>query len=206
MAAAPAQPQVIATACPGCQAVGSVSLRVGETTTTCRSCRSIVEGTFFPALRPKSEPPSLPTAPSTEGTTPCFYNPARQATTSCGQCGVFISAAWAAKWGSRTLCLRCLEKLRQEKRGSEFESSRWLWDNICLLLAGLPVLSLFPWIAVVTAPTAVILAVRGWSKPGSLVPRSRLRLVIAGLLALAQVGLLVLGVYYFFALLINPPA
>ncbi len=174
------------TTCPACGTAGAVALRLHGGTGACRSCHRPVEGVWFRAARQSRLPP-LPEDPPGEGDTPCFYNPRRKATTSCSQCGVFISDAWAAKWGAQTLCLRCLEKMRASRRTPQFETQRWLWDNICLALVAVPFTFVFWWLAPLTAPAALILGLWAWRKPGSLVPRGKWRLALAIVLAAAQV-------------------
>lgn len=67
-----------------------------------------------------------------------------------------------------------------------------MWDNICLLLS-LAIFNLvMPYVAVVTAPAALVLGIRAWNRPRSLVPRSRMRLVFALVLAVLQIlGMLI---------------
>ena len=55
-----------------------------------------------------------------------------KATGACDHCGVFVSEAWSAKWGTQTVCLKCLDQLRSKTKDQRFEGSRKLWDNIAL--------------------------------------------------------------------------
>jgi hypothetical protein len=155
------------------------------------------------------QPPSLPEVPPGPGETACFYNPNRRATKVCDHCGVFVSDAWAARWGSQTVCLKCLEDLRTKHKDTRFEAKRTLWDNIALFLAVGPWVlcamffatfflygfGLFCIIATVaTAPAAIFVALRYWNAPRSLVPRGRGRLIWALTLSLVQVGLWTAGI------------
>ena len=185
------------TTCPACGAERTVTLRYAEGAGACLSCHRPVEGILFRAARRKSEPPPLAEDEPGEGDTPCFYNPRRKATATCSQCGVFISDSWSAKWGAQTICLRCLEKMRATRRSPQFESDRWLWDNICLLLALAPLCLFFWFIGFVTAPAALILGIWAWKKPRSLVPRSRFRLGLALVLSLIQVAGVLFLLYQF---------
>jgi len=59
-----------------------------------------------------------------------------------------------------------------------------LYDNIALLLATSPIL-LWP-VTIVTAPATLFVVIRYWRKSSAIVPRTKVRFVIAGLIALLQ--------------------
>ncbi len=157
---------------------------------TCDNCGAGNGVANFPALakaRPPA-PPALPGDAPAEGDAVCFYSPNRRATTSCDHCGVLISDPWAAAWGRETVCLKCLEHLREEKKDERFISNRTLWDNIALILALVPFSFIFWWAAFITAPAALILAIRHWNTSRGMVPRGRFRLVATVLLSLLQIA------------------
>jgi len=155
----------------------------------CDGCRKSSSVIALPALLEdgKPKPPPLIEAPG-EGDAACFYSPGRKATKECGHCGVLISDVWAAQWGSKVVCLKCLEHLRETTKDATFQSKRVLWDNITALLALTPFTLVLYFLAPFTAPAAVLLGLWHWNSPRSLVPRSRLRLVLGLLLGLLQVG------------------
>lgn len=132
------------------------------------------------------------------GDSVCFYDPQQKASCLCSQCGVLASDAWSASWGSRKVCLRCLEKLRAGGKDKDFESKRVMWDNVCLILALAPLTPLSYFLAIVTAPAALVLGLRSWNRPRSLVPRSRLRLIIGLILASIQIVLIIVGLFILF--------
>ncbi len=169
----------------------------------CPLCRRVVQATVLPAVaRSGVTPPALPEDPPGPGEAACFYNPKRKATQSCSHCGVFISDAWTARWGSETVCLKCLDNLRTKHQDSRFQAKRTLWDNIALGTAALPFLLCVPMLllgpigvpfmilcvmlSLVSAPSAFGLSLYAWNKPRSLVPRGRWRVVSALLLSLLQ--------------------
>jgi len=172
----------------------------GGTATPCRVCGRTTQATLFPALLKDSaaKPPLLPADPPMEGDAACFYNPERRATKACHHCGVLISDLWAAQWGQETVCLKCLDHLRDKSKDTRFNSKRILWDNVVLGLGLAPIITLplviFYWIGFITAPTALILGLWHWNSPRSLVPRGRWRLVVGLLLSFLQIA----GVLGFF--------
>ncbi len=191
---------VFYTNCPGCRQSNSVRIVPGQRETACWRCHRAVTSALFPALLPK--PPPMPPGPGdmpAEGDMVCFYNPQRKATTSCDQCGVYISDAWKAKWGAKTLCLRCLDKLHAEKRGTQFENSRVMWDNIVLMLALVPMTGILWVFGFFTAPIAMFLGIWAWKKPTSLVPRGKARMAIGLTLASLQV----VGIIFFIYTLVS---
>ncbi len=155
----------------------------------CPGCRRSSAVIALPALLENKgvKPPPLIEAP-VEGEAACFYSPNRRATRECSHCGVLISEVWAAQWGSKTVCLKCLDHLREKAKDQRFQQSRVLWDNIALLLAVLPCTMILWWAVFFTAPAAIFIALWHWNSQRSLVPRSRLRLITALLLGLGQVG------------------
>ena len=63
---------------------------------------------------------------------------------------------------------------------------RVLYDEAALALAILPLLM---WPAtILTAPATLFVVVRFWKAPGSVVPRSKFKFVLAALIALIQIG------------------
>ena len=184
--------------CASCNAAG---LPVAEGSgqllqVACARCGRINDVLPFPALfNPATgKPPSLTDDPPGEGESACFYSPQRKATKECSHCGVLVSDAWAAAWGSKTVCLKCLEHLRSDAKNVDFQSKRLLWDNIILTLAILPIL-FYPAL-VITAPAALILGFWHWNSPRSLIPRTRIRLIIGMVIALLQIAAIGFLIYF----------
>ena len=166
-----------------------------DVTILCPRCHSENWVSAFAPLHssPSTLPPSLPPEAPLPGEPVCFYSPQRKATQSCNHCGVLISDIWSARWGVEVVCLKCLDQLRSKGGDSRFERKRMLWDNIALALALFP-MTLIVWPAVfITAPAALFIAIRYWKGPFSMVPRSHLRMALALLISLIQVGVMVAG-------------
>jgi hypothetical protein len=66
------------------------------------------------------------------------------------------------------------------------ENQRTLYDGIALTLAVLPIL-MWP-LTFITAPASLFIVVRHWRSPLSVVPRTRVRYVLAALFAVAQIA------------------
>lgn len=122
-----------------------------------------------------------------EGEASCFYHPSKAAAVVCDACGRFLCALCDLELGGRHYCPPCLEARRHLPVQSRLESRRILYDNVALALALLPVLTCF--FLPVTSPVAIAVAIWGWRKPSSLLPRTKFRFVLAILIALLGLGL-----------------
>jgi hypothetical protein len=172
----------------------------------CPLCHRHVEAVVLPAIvRGWTMPPTLPPEAPGPGEAACFYNPERKATDTCSHCGVFMCAAWTARWGSMTVCLKCLDELRNRRKDPRFESRRVLWSNIafgtalvpfalCLPLTpflllhpvGLVLTSFVMILTAITGPTALGLTIATWKKPRGMVPRGRWIQVVTLVISFVQ--------------------
>ena len=164
---------------------------------SCPRCYRSIKSTVFPALfgSVNQAPPEIPSdAPLEPGEVACFYSPNRRATKECAQCGVFISDLWAAQWGARTYCLKCLEHLRNNSTDKDFRTSIILWDKIAMALALFPCTIIFWVFGFLTAPASLIIALWNWNSPRSIVYSSRFTLICAIVIASIQVIIIILTI------------
>ncbi|MBM3861345.1 MAG: hypothetical protein FJ395_17090 [Verrucomicrobia bacterium] len=161
----------------------------------CPQCGTPSRVAVFRAL---AHPPvAAPVSSATlgDGDAGCFYHPAKPAATVCDGCGRFLCALCDLELGEQHYCPSCLEAGRRKRSLTRLEPRRVLYDNIALGLAVVPVLTcfLFP----LTSPVAVAVAIWGWRKPSSLLPRTKARFILAILIASAGLGL---GIAYWIAI------
>lgn len=97
----------------------------------------------------------------------CFYHPNKQASIPCENCGRFLCALCDVDFGGRHLCPTCIENGNTAKSDDTQDSDRILYDKLALFLAIIPLL--------ITQAAALFLAIRYWTSPISIPPRSRLR-------------------------------
>jgi hypothetical protein len=114
----------------------------------------------------------------------CFYHHTNQAEAVCESCGRFVCTVCAVDFGGRRVCPPCIATVKTDD--AQTIDARTLFDGIALALAVLPVL--FWPLTLVTAPVALGFVIFGWRKPRSLVGGSRSKLIIAGLVAVLQLG------------------
>lgn len=150
----------------------------------CWRCKEDFEFRGFPALTAARQR-VVPQAVLVAEHATCFYHGQNQAEAVCESCGRFVCAVCAVDFGGRRVCPPCIAAVKTSD--AQAVSQRTLFDGIALALAGLPIL--FWPLTVLTAPVALGVAIIGWRKPRSLVGGGRTKLVLAGLLALIQIGI-----------------
>ena len=154
----------------------------------CPSCGAEVTVRVFPALfeRPR---PAAAGEESLAGEAGCFYHPEKRAIVTCHLCGRFLCALCNVEFKSQNWCPGCLEASSRKRKGIDFESHRVLYDSVALAFATFPFLMFF-WPSIIGAPMALYICVRYWKAPGSIVPRTKIRFLVAILLAIGQLVLM----------------
>jgi hypothetical protein len=153
----------------------------------CPICNALLLIRAFPALSRTATPGHAGNRITEAGQAACFYHPNKTAHVPCETCGRFVCALCDVELHGQHLCPACIESGLRKGALTTLENRRVHWDNIALWTAVLPVVTaLFWFMTVITAPAAILLAVIGWRKPRSLVPRwSKFRFVFAILFSLA---------------------
>ena len=178
--------------CPKCQRSFQALEWNSDGTCNCRYCYQEFESVSFAAQFTGNAVASPQAVALAEDST-CFFHTSNQAEQVCDACGRFLCAVCAVPFGGRTLCPGCIAA--GKKDGTTTMPERRLPGGIALAFAVVPI---FLWpLTVLTAPTALWLAISGWNKPGSLVNPGRGKLIAAGVIALIQCGLwTVLGLHF----------
>jgi hypothetical protein len=170
--------------CSGCGApLGGTFFNSGKEF-RCGRCGAKLSVEVFPALFQQPQVQSGERLSSTEEAS-CFYHPQKKAAAICASCGRFLCTLCETDFAGKCLCPSCIDRGRSGETMEELVTHRALPDSMALSLAILPML-FFP-VTVVTAPMALFLAIRYWRRPGSILPRRRIRFVLAILIALGQI-------------------
>lgn len=172
--------------CPACSAVLPWQIGTAEEGSNCPSCRKQLEVNLFPALYRESSG-TAGTVIQQDGEAACFYHADKRAEYACESCGRFLCALCDVDFAGRHLCPRCIEvgHTKSDKE-EQFVTRRTLYDSAALSMATLPVL-LFGFPSFVMAPAAIVFSAWYWRRPTSLIPRTRIRFVLAILLASAEI-------------------
>ncbi len=125
----------------------------------------------------------------------CFYHPMSRAEVPCARCGRLLCNVCDIPIGGEHCCAVCFET-GAKSTVAKYATELVLQDSLNLLLAAGPlVLGLFLWWMIpITAPLALYRVFRHFNAPLGPVPRTRVRHVIAGILATLQLlslGLLI---------------
>lgn len=171
--------------CSGCGArLSGLQLNSGKEF-ACNSCGAKLGVQVFPALFRGAGAVRSGESLDAEGEASCFYHPHKKAVVVCAACGRFICSLCETELGGQCLCPSCIDQGRKNEELETLVTHRTLYDSMALSMAVLPML-FFP-ATVLTAPIAIYIAIRYWRRPGSILPRSRFRFVLAIIISLAQI-------------------
>lgn len=151
---------------------------------SCRACGAKVQAFVFPAWFKIFT--AAPTAQQilTTSESSCFYHKSKQAIVPCDACGRFLCALCDCDVQGQHYCPACVSVAKTKGRMVQFERSRTNHDSVALTIA---LISTFigP-LALAAGPAAILWALWFWKRPGSLLPRTRARSVMAVVIGLAS--------------------
>jgi uncharacterized RDD family membrane protein YckC len=194
-------PPSVSNRCPRCQRVELQPTESG--TIQCSACMTSFQVEVFPALFREPEPERDAELIVVEGEAACFNHADKKATLPCHGCGRFLCAVCDCTLNGDHYCPACLDAGATKGKIPQLEARRPKRDSIALSLAVLPILVFYP--TFITAPVAIFLSIRHWNSPRSIVPRSRIRFVIAIVFSLLQI-LGWIAIVYFIARFISATA
>ncbi len=173
-------------ACPNCRTILPVGFVNTGALHRCPECLARVRADLFNAfIRPVS-PSMTGESINAQGQAECFYHPGKMAVVPCAACGRLLCSLCEVPFDGRSLCMGCLQAGRSKHRIENLENSRFLYDNLALYMALLPMLFFF--ITLITAPAVIYVVLRYWKTPNSLLPRTRYRFVLALIVAVVQLA------------------
>lgn len=179
--------------CPACgTGLGPYGLDAAQEA-ACPSCRAVLRGHLFRAWSSPASQGGASFERAMDGEAVCFFHPANRALLPCDACGRFLCSICDLPVGSRHLCPVCLSKGLGKEKLSEIVPRRFLWSKTAMWLGALPILFSFTFILIfsffATGGAAILIALIGWKRPGSLVRgRQRWAAVVGILLGLFQIA------------------
>jgi hypothetical protein len=185
--------------CPKCQlALDPAAFAAGAA--DCPACRSRLAVRLFPAFtRPPEAVSTASGEHAQEGEAVCFFHPEKRAATSCERCGRFLCALCDVPFGGKHLCPSCLDASKLP----DLVNRRVVWGHVALLVGLLPLVPFcwpFWFMALVTGPAAIFLALWKWKAPGSIVHGQRhglaLTAITAGCVQILAIGGIFFAIYY----------
>ncbi len=151
----------------------------------CYYCGHQVNAVVFPAFYESLEKGGSGETRASDAEAGCFYHPQKRAERVCASCGRFICELCSVNLDDNDICARCLEISVENKEYVMFENQRVLYDSIALQLSVLPAVFILP--TILTAPASAYLCVRYWKAPLSIIPRTKIRFILAFLISGAQI-------------------
>ena len=154
-----------------------------ENAIPCPVCRKLTWCAVYPAIHANTRGATA-LAVQGEGQASCFFHANSLAVVSCEECGRFLCGLCDLDLAGRHVCPTCLQQGISQQKVTTFENGRTLYDGIVLALAIGPII-MWPF-TIITAPLSVVLSIWFWRRPGSLLPRTKIRFILAILIGLAQ--------------------
>jgi hypothetical protein len=180
--------------CPKCRAF--LTQQHVATLAPCAACGARVQLWIFPAWFKALAAGRAAENLIMEGESSCFYHAGKQAVVPCDACGRFLCSLCDCEIQGQHFCPGCVSVGRSKGRLASLEPRRMLYDSLALTIAIVGCLT-GP-LGVVCGPAAAFVAIRFWTKPSSIIPRTKVRAVIAIILGLALFGFWSYWIYRMF--------
>ncbi len=172
--------------CPKCETQLPASVINTYQLEACLSCGLTIRTDSFPALVRKQSAVQTGELLQTDNEASCFYHPKKKAVIPCSVCGRFLCALCDVVLDGRSMCLTCVETGKDQSKIKSLENKRTLYDTRALSIAAIPMLFVYP--TIITAPIALFMSFWYWKKPSSIIPRTKIRIIIAIILSLLQIA------------------
>jgi hypothetical protein len=171
--------------CTNCNEQLSRAVINSDSLAACGACGNLLRVDVFPAINrvlPIGCSGATLLADTEAG---CFYHPRKKAILPCATCGRFLCALCDVALNGQHLCPICLEKGKTNQKIQNLENHRTCYDTIALLLATVSIL--IYWFTIFTAPIVIYLTLRHWKSPSSIIPRTKVRFLLASFIAGIQI-------------------
>ncbi len=152
----------------------------------CENCGTRFQVKVFPAFFSGPGQVDYGASIQTDDEASCFYHPEKIAVVACESCGRFLCSLCEIDMSGRKICPNCLEIGRNQERIEGLITERTLHDQIALSIALLPLFFIF--VTFITAPMAIYFSIRHWRSPSSILPRTKMRFILAIIVASLQMA------------------
>jgi hypothetical protein len=171
--------------CTNCNTPLGIGAVNADALVACGACSSLLRVDVFPAINRLLPIGRTGAALQVDKEAGCFYHPRKKAVVPCSVCGRFLCALCDVMLNGQHLCPACLEKGKIRGEIKNLENHRTCYDTIALVLATVSIV--IYWLTIFTAPLVIYLTVRHWKSPTSIIPRSKIRFILAFVIAGVQI-------------------
>jgi len=161
----------------------------GASEQMCPECDTPYWIHVFPGMLDAERAPAAIEKSTIEGDASCFFHASNKAVIPCSSCGRFLCSLCDIPFGEAHICPKCIERSQDSEKNS-MKNQVYQYDNMALLTAILPAL-FFLWPALIGAPISLFITIKYFKTPCSILPRSKIRFYLAGLLALGEIALFI---------------
>jgi len=141
-----------------------------------------VNAAVFPALVRENARGDRGDPLLTDSEASCFYHAAKRAVVACGSCGRFLCSLCDIELGRQHICAGCVESGKKKGQLDTIVKECTLHDRAALIVALVPLLPPL-WLATaITGPLTVFYVLRHWNDPLGLLPRTKVRFVLASII------------------------
>jgi len=187
-----------ALACPNCQAPWPDDPAAAHALTHCPSCRREVAVAVFPSLHRAIPQGQSGETILIEGEAACFYHGEKRAVNPCDACGRFLCALCCLTVNQTNLCSTCFETLQKKGKLDGIAGRRTLYDTAALQIALVLPLLTCGFSIPLSAPAAIGVAIYGWKRTSSVLPRGHGRAIAAIVIATLELALVAgVGIAYY---------
>jgi len=172
--------------CPKCRATLMENVFNLPDLAPCPTCSTPLQVEVFPALFRKIAPGQRAEAVLVEGESSCFYHPQKKAVRPCDGCGRFLCALCDCELAGQHFCPTCLDVGKSKGKIKSLDNHRTRYDSIALTLAIAPII--LTYFTIITAPITLYVVIRYWKAPQSIVRPHRVRMILALIIALLELG------------------
>jgi hypothetical protein len=165
-----------------------------KTFSSCPGCGQAYRAEVYPALFREDAASASGEKLVIDGQASCFYHKDKKASIPCSSCGRFVCTLCDIEFDGQHFCPSCFDHKSTKQDNKKTKASALQYDNIASALAYWPIL-IWP-ATIITAPLAMYITIRYWNKSTSVIPRSKLRFILAFLMALAQVLAWLILIYF----------
>ena len=152
----------------------------------CSSCKEPIRADVYPAFYRRLPSGRTGDPLQAEKEAGCFYHPAKKAAVACSACGRFLCALCDVEFNDQHLCPACLQKGKTKRKIKNLENHRVCYDKIALFVALISML--FIWPTLISAPIVLFMVIRYWNAPRSIIPRTKIRFILAFGIACLQIA------------------